>query len=78
MCDEVKTLKINGRIRDIDSCIFELVRLLNENGYTTVACCCGHRKRPANIALKDGREITLFKDFETARKIDKLFPPINE
>jgi len=76
MCDKIKTLKINGKIRDIDECIFDFVKLLNDNGYTTIASCCGHGKQPINIALKDGREIRIIKNYKDARKVDKLFLPI--
>lgn len=64
--------------KKIDSCIAGLVKALNDSGIITVASCCGHYKRPGQIALADGREIFICPDFETARKIDKLFPPINQ
>ena len=64
-----KHLVINGRIRDIDSCIYDFVKMLNDNGFTTKACCCGHGNIPANIVLSDGREIIISPDFETSRKI---------
>lgn len=65
-------------IKGIDSCIAPIVRALNDAGITTVASCCGHSKRPGNIALLDGREIVIAPDYETGRRIDSLFPPINE
>ena len=71
-----KYLKINGRVRNIDECIFSLIKVLNENGFETVASCCGHGKQPPRISLKDGRELLMF-DYDTATKIGKLFPPIN-
>ena len=69
-------LKIKGKTITVDSCISELVKKLNKIGLRTVASCCGHNKRPANIALKDGKEIILCKNYKEARKIDKLWPPI--
>lgn len=39
-------------VKDIDSCIAPIVRALNDAGVITVASCCGHGKRPGNIALK--------------------------
>jgi len=63
--------------KDIDSCIAPIVRALNDAGVHTVASCCGHGKRPGNIALGDGREIIIAPDFETGRLIDSIFPPIN-
>lgn len=64
--------------KDVDSCIAPIVRALNDAGVITVASCCGHGKRPANIALADGREIVIAPDFATGRLIDSIFPPINE
>ncbi len=36
-----------------DPCLVPLVRALYENGFPTVASCCGHGKQPANVALAD-------------------------
>lgn len=58
----------------IDSCIYDLVKVLNDNGFTTIASCCGHGHRPGDIALGDKRELIIAKDFEEARKIDAIFP----
>lgn len=69
--------KYEPRLIDVDSCIAEIVRAFNAIGLVTVASCCGHGKRPGNIALADGREIIISPDYETARKIDELFPPIS-
>lgn len=60
----------------IDSCIAPLVNALNGAEILTVASCCGHFKRPGNIALADGRELIVAPDYETARQVDKAFPPI--
>jgi tRNA(Phe) wybutosine-synthesizing methylase Tyw3 len=73
-------MEIGGRRREIDSCIFDFVRMLNENDYRTIASCCGHGRQPASIIYeKDGvqREIRIMT-FEQARKIDKLFPAIHD
>lgn len=64
-------------VKDVDSCIAPIVRALNDAGVITVASCCGHGKRPGNIALADGREIIIVPDYETGRRIDAIFPPIN-
>lgn len=69
--------KDEARQIDVDKCIAPLVRVLNDIGLITVASCCGHGKRPANIALADGREVCILPDFETARRVDLLFPPLN-
>jgi len=71
-----KQLKINGRIRDIDSCIYDLVKLLNKKYKTTIACCCGHGNQPSSIIFDDETEIRIMT-FKQARKVDKLFPKIN-
>jgi hypothetical protein len=68
----------NGKIITVDKCISDLVELLNNNGYGTVASCCGHGKRPGNIALEDGRELMIMRNFKEARNLEKIFPPINE
>lgn len=40
-----------------DPCLVPLVRALYENGFPTVASCCGHGRQPANVALADGRQV---------------------
>ena len=62
---------------EVDSCIAEFVKMLNENDYETVASCCGHGKQPSRISLRDGRDIFLVS-FEEAQEITKVFPSINE
>ena len=76
MCDwgNSTNVCIDGKTKSIDSCIATFVRGLNTFGFKTIASCCGHGKRPGNIALADGREIIICPDYETARKIDTLFP----
>ena len=68
------------RIVGVDSCISGIVDALNYVGCPTVASCCGHGKRPGNIALADGRELIIAPDYETARKVDKAINqlPIKE
>ena len=61
---------------DVDSCIVPIVKALNDAGIVTVASCCGHGKRPGDIALADGRELIIASDYETARKVDEAFPKI--
>ncbi len=73
-CDNLKCNEINS---GIDECIKPLIDALNQCGLKTVASCCGHRNTLGNIALADGREIMIAPDFETARKIEALFPDIH-
>lgn len=86
MCNQGTTTKIKlakpdykgCNFADIDSCIAPIVQALNDAGIKTVASCCGHGKRPGNIALEDGRELIIAKDYKTGRAVDKAFPPINQ
>src|SRR5690606_2767561 len=50
--------------------IADLVSALNAGGVPTVASCSGHRERPGNIALADGRELIIAKDYAEARAIE--------
>ena len=54
----------------VDACIAPLVQALNDGGFQTVASCCGHGKRPGNIALEDGRELLILPNYEEARKLE--------
>lgn len=77
MCNETKVLIIksaHGRstIINVDRCIYKIVKALNKAGIETVASCCGHGKRNGNIALMDGRELIIAKDYETARIIESI------
>lgn len=72
------TGKDKKKIVDIDECILEIVKALNDSGIVTIASCCGHNKRPGSIILGDGREFIICKDYETARIAEKAFPPIFE
>lgn len=67
------------RTRTVDRCLAPLVEVLNAVGMWTTASCCGHGRRPGTVALVDGREIHVFPDFATGRRVDALFPyPIND
>jgi hypothetical protein len=69
--------KLDGRVfAPVDPCLEPLVQALNDAEILTVASCCGHGKRPGNIILEDGRELIIAPDWETARIVDKAFPPI--
>jgi hypothetical protein len=71
---EFDTLLIDHVRVDVDRCIAPLVDLLNVNGFKTVASCCGHGHRPGRIALADGRELIIARNYEDAARIDALFP----
>ena len=64
---------INGRVREIDYCIVDLVAALNAGGLTTVASCCGHEEQDGRIDLEDGR-VLMIKTGET--NIDAVLPDL--
>lgn len=75
-----RTLEIDGKPRSIDSCIYDFVKILNDNGYKTFASCCGHGKQPTRISYDDNgtdKEIIIC-NYDQATKIGKLFPPIGK
>lgn len=72
---EVELLTINGRVVEVDIEIAPIVAALNAAGVETVASCSGHGVRPANIALRDGREIIIARNFAEGRR---LSPTIDE
>lgn len=75
---KMKPVKLtDGRIAHVDPEIQTLVQCLNDGGFETVASCSGHGHRPATIALNDGREILILRNFEEARIIGKNWPGIN-
>lgn len=68
----VPILSSDGRWQTaaVDVCIAPLVQALNAGGIATIASCCGHGRRPGNIALRDGREFIIAHDWEDARWIE--------
>lgn len=63
-----------GRVpgdKGYDPCLNEIITALNDVGIKSIASCCGHGRQPGSIVLKDGRELIIVRDFETARKIEK-------
>ena len=50
---------INGRVRAIDYCIYQIIAAFNVAGISTAASCCGHKTIPATIILDDGRWVTI-------------------
>jgi len=49
------------KLAPIDACIADLVRRLNAGATEplTAGACCGHGDGPGEIALADGRKLTL-------------------
>lgn len=45
----------------VDSCLAELIQMLNDKGVHTLSCCCGHGKSEGDILIDpDSFEITEF------------------
>lgn len=63
-----------GTVFNVDASIAHLVTALNRAGFQTIASCSGHGYRPGNIALRDGRELIVARNYGEARLIERLFP----
>lgn len=74
MSEQTITVQTDRGSVNVDASIAAIVQALNDAGVQTVASCSGHGHRPGNIALADGRELIIARDFAEARKIDALFP----
>lgn len=62
---------------DVDVTIAPLVDALNRAGIATVASCSGHGQRPGSVALADGRELIVTRNFEEARYLEGFFNGAN-
>jgi hypothetical protein len=76
MCEHgtYATVVISNRyiLGTVDACIAPIVQALNEVGIGTKACCCGHGNANGNIALADGREILIARNFNEARLMESV------
>jgi len=64
MCEKTKHMRKN-----IDPCMRDGIRHLQENGVVTVSSCCGHGKYPPTIiALIDG----VYYEILTRTRIDRI------
>ena len=45
----------------VDSCIRDFIVSLNNHGYNTVACCCGHGKYPLTVVCRVGDSDLFFE-----------------
>ena len=68
----VELLEYNKKAFEVDKCIAPLVRALNDAGIKTIARCCGHGKMHGNIALADGRELFVVKNYKLAREMEEI------
>ena len=60
------SLEYGDKKFSVDKCIASLVIALNKDGIKTLASCCGHFKHHGNIALSDGRELIIAKNYKEA------------
>jgi len=37
---------------EVDECMKNIIKFLNESGIKTLACCCGHGKYPMTIIIR--------------------------
>lgn len=64
---------IGDKTVGVDFCIADLVRVLNANGYPTVASCCGHGTMPTTIPLADGRWLLIAKNRTDGERMTEAF-----
>ncbi len=82
MCEWGYNVRIEGHLNKwgkpfyVDECIASLIQVLNDNGFLTIASCCGHGKSFGNISLRNGKELIIMPDFETARLFEKKIKEI--
>ena len=55
------TGEAHKKIVQIDACIAPLVKTLNNAGFVTISCCCGHDKANGSIMLANGMELIIKK-----------------
>lgn len=62
----------------IDSCIADLVRALDQAGIDMRGCCCGHGEHEGNIALQDGRVLLVLQGEPADRYLASDHPLLPE
>ncbi len=60
-----------GRPVDVDPCIADIVRALNNGALSTSNSCCGHGTQSGWIALSDGRTLLVFDDNDNWRELSE-------
>ena len=58
VCGISYTGKRYWQSQPVDKCLAPFVRMLNDSGLLTKACCCGHGRAPGGILLHNGDMIT--------------------
>ena len=56
------TGKFRWDTKKIDSCLADIVQVLNDAGIYTAECCCGHGNCDGYLALHDGRVFLIPQD----------------
>lgn len=55
--------------KKIDTCMVNLIRIMNENGIKTKACCCGHSIYPMTIVIDfEGMDYEIVSNIYLKRK----------
>lgn len=65
-------IDISGKTVAVDSCIAEIVDVLNRGGIVTTGSCCGHGKHNGDILLADRRVLVIRDAREYLREIDVM------
>jgi hypothetical protein len=60
MCDKLLYSGPNPRI---DSCIGSILNSIRAQGFHTISSCCGHRKYPMTIVVKNNENGLIFEYF---------------
>ena len=66
-------MHIGGEDVEVDPCLVPLVRTLNDNGYATLSCCCGHGEWHGVIKLED-QYLVLVKNRRDAINMRQAVP----
>jgi len=58
VADDSHTGKMRWDWKPVDSCIAEVVDMLNKYGILTRSCCCGHGVAKSSVILHSGQTLT--------------------
>ena len=53
----ITSLHMASKVRRVDPCIGPIIRWLNDMGFETLACCCGHGKYHPTIIVQRGDQV---------------------
>lgn len=71
--DLSSTGEAKQKLCGIDACIAPIIKALNDGGVATIGCCCGHKRRPGDILLADGRVLIIASSLDDAHKMEAPF-----